>query len=338
MAILKNTTIDDTGNLQLPVGTTAQRPTPAAGQFRYNTTTNGVEVYTGGVNLWQPAAARGVRAAGGTVYDVDVEGTTYRVHVFTSTGNSTFTVSRPGTVEYLIVAGGGGGGSDNGGAGGGGGVLTGTTSVTPQNYTITVGAGSTATTISNNDAQQNGQNSSAFGITVTGGGFGASGNAGLRPPGRGATGGGGEGETQNSAQRTGATPIVSGQGFAGGDGSTGGGGGGGGAGQAGSNASGTTGGNGGNGFQSSITGTSRRYGSGGGGGSQNSGVGGGSGGTSNGGGNGATTSGGGTNTSTGGDGQNGFGGGGGGSSSTGARGGFGGSGTVIIRYAFQRKV
>ena len=36
-----------TGGLYLPVGTTAQRPTPATGQIRFNTTTGSVEVYNG---------------------------------------------------------------------------------------------------------------------------------------------------------------------------------------------------------------------------------------------------------------------------------------------------
>ena len=36
-----------TGGLFLPSGTTAQRPTPATGQMRFNTTTGSVEVYNG---------------------------------------------------------------------------------------------------------------------------------------------------------------------------------------------------------------------------------------------------------------------------------------------------
>jgi len=48
MATLKNTNIDDTGYLQLPSGTTAQRPaSPSAGYMRWNTTDNIVEVYNG---------------------------------------------------------------------------------------------------------------------------------------------------------------------------------------------------------------------------------------------------------------------------------------------------
>jgi hypothetical protein len=47
MATLKNTVIDTTGALQLPVGTTAQRPTASAGHMRYNSTFKTVETYTG---------------------------------------------------------------------------------------------------------------------------------------------------------------------------------------------------------------------------------------------------------------------------------------------------
>jgi len=197
VATLKNTTLSDTGFLRLPVGTTGQRPSPAAGQFRYNTTTGAVEIYTAGANIWQPAAARGVRADGGTVYDVDVEGTTYRVHVFTNTGNSTFTVTRSGTVEYLIVAGGGGGGVCWGGGGGAGGLLTGITTVTPQNYTITVEVGGTNRVNVSGDGG-NGSNSSAFGLTAIGGGFGG-GNC-ANPGGSGGSGGGG---SNNAAGGTG---------------------------------------------------------------------------------------------------------------------------------------
>jgi hypothetical protein len=48
MAILKNTTISDTGFLRHPVGTTAQRPSsPAAGMIRFNVNSNDYEYYTG---------------------------------------------------------------------------------------------------------------------------------------------------------------------------------------------------------------------------------------------------------------------------------------------------
>jgi hypothetical protein len=49
MASLKNTIIDDTGHLTLPVGTTLQRPTPANGMIRINITTTPYifEIYNG---------------------------------------------------------------------------------------------------------------------------------------------------------------------------------------------------------------------------------------------------------------------------------------------------
>jgi hypothetical protein len=48
MAILKNTTIDDTGFLQVPLGTTAERPaSPIVGMMRWNTEENYLEFYNG---------------------------------------------------------------------------------------------------------------------------------------------------------------------------------------------------------------------------------------------------------------------------------------------------
>lgn len=52
MASLKNTVIDDTGYLGLPIGTTAQRPAnPANGYMRINSTTNYIEVYYNGGSM-----------------------------------------------------------------------------------------------------------------------------------------------------------------------------------------------------------------------------------------------------------------------------------------------
>jgi hypothetical protein len=48
MATLKNTTVDDINFLQLPSGTTAQRPaSPVAGMVRFNTSLGYAEVYNG---------------------------------------------------------------------------------------------------------------------------------------------------------------------------------------------------------------------------------------------------------------------------------------------------
>jgi len=47
MANLKNTIINDTGHLTLPVGTTAQRPSVATGQSRFNSSLGLMEYYNG---------------------------------------------------------------------------------------------------------------------------------------------------------------------------------------------------------------------------------------------------------------------------------------------------
>lgn len=50
MATLKKTVINDTGFLQVPVGTTLQRPnTPTAGMIRWNTSEGYLEFYNGEV-------------------------------------------------------------------------------------------------------------------------------------------------------------------------------------------------------------------------------------------------------------------------------------------------
>ena len=53
MATLTNLTIDDTGYIQLPVGTTSQRPgSPANGQTRFNSTLTTVEWYSAANSRW----------------------------------------------------------------------------------------------------------------------------------------------------------------------------------------------------------------------------------------------------------------------------------------------
>lgn len=48
MATLKNTTVNDTAYLNLPAGTTAQRPSsPTLGMWRFNTSLGYLEVYNG---------------------------------------------------------------------------------------------------------------------------------------------------------------------------------------------------------------------------------------------------------------------------------------------------
>lgn len=186
MAILQNTTILDTGNFRLPVGATGDRPAPLAGQLRFNNTINRIELYNSAMTAWIDQAYTHVQATGGnSVYETDVEGTTYAVHVFRAVGNSTFTVTQGGRVEYLIIAGGGGGSGnfyDDGGGGGAGGVISGFTDVIPQAYTITVGGGGAGS-----DGYTSGGNTVAFGLTALGGG----GGGGHRSSGGGGGSGGG---------------------------------------------------------------------------------------------------------------------------------------------------
>jgi hypothetical protein len=195
-------------------------------------------------------------ANGGTVTTITENGTTYRVHTFTTSG--TLSVVEGGVVEVLVVAGGGGGGVCYGGGGGAGGVkydnsydLT-----AGQSVTVTVGTGGT------NQVNQVGNGgpggNSVFGsITTTGGGYGGGvcGNQG----GNGGSGGGGSG--------TGGSSIAGGNGVAG-QGNNGnssifeGGGGGGGASSGGLSQNRQ----GGNGILFSINGTPTYYGGGGSGG------------------------------------------------------------------------
>lgn len=231
--------------------------------------------------------------------------------------------------DYLLVGGGGGGGaasvnSYNGGGGGAGEfVERSSQQLSQQNYAIAVGSGGAGGTVSTNSGRGTaGVNSTAFGLTASGGGGGGGNGAG----GSGGSGGGGGAIVSGAG---GASTAAVGNGSAGGAGgpnsSPWAGGGGGGAGQAGSAASGTS--RGGDGLQSSITGSSVYYSGGGAGFRANS--------TTTGGLGGGGSS---TGDQTGGAASTNTGGGGGGAglnSNTGPAsfaGGAGGSGVVIVRY------
>jgi hypothetical protein len=292
-----------TSSLQIPRGTTAERPAgPLAGALRYNTTLGRFEGYltAGG---WQNI------------------------------------LSDNYTVEWLVVAGGGGGGSRHGGGGGAGGFRTGTafTVSSGASYTVTVGAGGPGNTDAGTaTAGTNGYDSVFSTVTSTGGGAGG-GNT-FNAVSNGGSGGGGGNGTAGGAV-TAITPVsgetTSIQGYAGGSAASpynvdywaAGGGGAGGVGQ-----NGNAGKAGGNGATSAITGTTVTYACGGGGGAfQGLGAGGagGDGGSSN-------VNGGrgqGNNAGSNGTANTGTGGGGGGASA-----GFnGGSGVVIVRYPGSQK-
>jgi hypothetical protein len=113
-----------------------------------------------------------VSANGGTVNDITVNGKTYRVHTYTTSGN--FTIKTGGKVEYLVVGGGGAGGTGygnpqrNGSGGNAGTMLTGSLSISDGTYSVVVGAGGSGASISA------GSNSSVFNLTASGGNAGAS--------------------------------------------------------------------------------------------------------------------------------------------------------------------
>jgi len=236
-----------TSAMNLPAGTTAQRPSsPAAGAQRYNSTIGFPEWYSTTASAWVQ-----------------------------------FNQGLPYTVTYLVVAGGGGGGgssSGGGGGGGAGGFRTSTLSVSSQaNYAVTVGAGGAGGTTGQSGASGNGTNGndSVFSsITSTGGG-GAGAGGGSQTGQIGGSGGGG-GHSGNAGGvgtagqgNNGGTPV----------GAHNGGGGGGGASAVGATTpSAAVGGAGGAGTASSISGSSVTYAGGGGGASNTTGGAGGAGG------------------------------------------------------------
>ena len=281
----------------------------------------------------------------------------YKYHKFTSSG--TFTVNTvasgaaPTTVDYLIIAGGGAGGQAYtgrlaGGGGGAGGYKTGSVSVTSTGgNTITVGAGHPTKSNDSNfnyygtivhfqanvpDSGARGSNSSALGVTSTGGGIGGayynktSGGSLHQNPQTGGSGGG-----AHSDNNSGAASVGGSQGNSGGNSKAGSGGGGGGKG--GSGGQGVDDGNGGSGGSGSSTGNANsggtRGGGGGGGSASGNGGSGGSGGGGSGGSSGNNGSAASANTGGGGGGAPGY------PFNQQKSGGAGGSGIVILRYQYQ---
>ena len=101
-----------TGYIQIPKGTTAQRPgSPADGMIRYNSTLDLSEEYRDG--QWR-ALSNVITISGGT----KTTSGGYTIHTFTSSGTFLIDGGNLTGVDYLVVAGGGGGGSRDGAAGG----------------------------------------------------------------------------------------------------------------------------------------------------------------------------------------------------------------------------
>ena len=190
-----------------------------------------------------------------------------------------FTTGDLTSVDHLLVAGGGGGGGDMAGGGGAGGYLeTKNTTISAGQKTIVVGGGGIggihATTYSYTNRGRNGADTSVTGLTtaIGGGGGATQHNATTHPAGNGGSGGGGSGGLLSNGANGGerGTGTV-GQGFDGGkSGNSWYHGGGGGASEKGYGRDGTGGTNtqphGGDGKQSTITGFTSYWFSGGGGG------------------------------------------------------------------------
>jgi hypothetical protein len=289
-------TSSGTGAWKMPVGTTAQRPTGAAGLIRQNSDTGNPEWYDSVNSVW-----------------------------LTFSQNSAY------SINYLVVGGGGGGGGYGGGGGGAGGLLASSISVASgTTYTITVGAGGAggAAVSSAAGVGTSGSNSVIASIaTAIGGGGGGVGGTGYSA--NGVSGGSGGGVGTGSLSTGTAGSGTSGQGNAGGINNPNapayGGGGGGGASAVGGSGTSTTNGNGGAGSASSISGTSVTYAGGGGAGGYNSITAG----TAGAGGGGAGSS---TGVGASGSANTGGGAGGGAYFASQYAGGTGGSGIVIIAY------
>ena len=114
MATLKNTTINDTGYIQIPIGSTAERPvTPLGGMMRYNTTLGYIEWWDATNSLWRP------------IYQIPSLQIEYLV-VGGGAGGSGGTAGGGGTSATVNTGGGGGGGwryADGTGGNGGSGIV-----------------------------------------------------------------------------------------------------------------------------------------------------------------------------------------------------------------------
>ena len=158
-------TMNGTGAIILPIGTTGERPSGSNGMIRFNSTLSQTEEYRD--SGWHGLSNKSV-VSGGTV----TTSGGYTIHTFTSSGTLTVTGASKTGVDYLLVAGGGGGGDTRAGGGGGGGmtVTTGATLATGS-YTITVGAGGAGGT-SSSDGTDGGATSLGSVASVVGGGGG----------------------------------------------------------------------------------------------------------------------------------------------------------------------
>jgi filamentous hemagglutinin family protein len=312
-------------NLISGTGSLTKQGSGTTSLFGASTYSGGLTLSAGTLGVYHNTAmgSGAVTAAGGTSIMFGRSVTSVGNN-FTLNGAVTFDLDT--AVDYLIVGGGGGGGAW---VGGGGGVLAGTTDLNGLSYTVSVGGGGVGMVNNSSAIQTNptsGGNSTAFGFTAFGGGYGGN-YSGFNA----ASGGSGGGQGGNQAAASG----TAGQGFAGGvgDGRFDYGyvaGGGGGAGGVGGNATTTRAGAGGIGYATTINGVLSYFGGGGGGAVHTGGLAAAGIGGLGGGGNGIADSG-----TPAGNGLPNTGGGGGGAGRVNnqySQGGNGGSGVVIARY------
>jgi hypothetical protein len=124
-------------HIQIPSGTSGERPTGETGLLRHNSTTGYIEYWVASANNWLGIGQ--FSASGGT----ETTSGGQNVHTYTSGGTfSVFAGSKTATIDLL--GGGGGGFSGNGqwaGGGGGGGFARVTFQLTPGTYNIGIGGG-----------------------------------------------------------------------------------------------------------------------------------------------------------------------------------------------------
>lgn len=138
-------------------------------------------------------------ASGGTVTDVNISGTDYKVHSFNS-GTNNFVLNSNKSIDVLLVGGGGAGGpgygdQDTGKGGGGAGQILYRAGYSPGagTYSITVGGGGAGRSRGNNGVPplgNNGSNTTGFGVTANGGGGGGTSDNYQGTPRQGGSGGG----------------------------------------------------------------------------------------------------------------------------------------------------
>ena len=153
-------------------------------------------------------------ATGGTVSDINISGTDYKVHSFNS-GTNNFVLNSNKSIDVLLVGGGGAGGpgygdQDTGKGGGGAGQILYRAGYSPGagTYSITVGGGGAGRSQGNNSVPplgNNGSNTTGFGVTANGGGAGGTSDNYQGTPRQGGSGGGAGARNSTDSNNIGAS-------------------------------------------------------------------------------------------------------------------------------------